>query len=241
MVEALQILRKDQCEQVARTMDELRPLWIERPGALFTLGVGAYLDAPHPWNVEKSGLLVDSRRDYVERAERLNPVLLAHFGWLYELIQASISDVLHADVALCPGKALPGFHIFSSHPVYGSTRGHRAHVDRPYAALDWSGFSTVDFRSALSFTLAVELPTAGSQLRVWDLDLFDAAQWPPEVVKERIDGAQSRLHEYEPGRLLLHSGHVLHRIEPWRYVEGERRVTLQGHGLRCDGGWKLYW
>jgi hypothetical protein len=241
MVEALQVLTREQCERIARTVDDLRPWWIERGGALSTLGVGAYLDAPHPWNVKKSGLRVDSRRDYIERAERLNPVLLSHFGWLYERIQASISDVLHASVALCPGKALPGFHIFSSHPVYESPRGHHAHVDRPYAGLDWGTYSTVDFRSALSFTLAIELPTAGSQLRVWDIDLFDAPEWAPEIVKERVGRAQSQLHAYEPGRLLFHSGHLLHRIEPWPYVEGERRVTLQGHGLCCDGGWKLYW
>lgn len=236
----LEVLTPEQCAQVTHTVDDLQSLWIQRSGALSTLGVGAYLDSPHPWNLRHSGITVDVQRGYFERAQHLNPVLISRFDWLYEIVKTALAKLLNKPVALSAGKALPGFHIFHSDPIYESSRGH-AHVDRPYAGLDWSDFKEVDFRSSISFTLPISLPTAGGCLRFWELDLFEAGIWPAEIVEERLREALSWVHRYTPGRLLLHSGHALHRIEPWPYVQGERRLTLQGHGLYCDGVWQIYW
>ena len=57
--------------------------------------------------------------------------------------------------------------------------------------------------------------------------------------------AQSRtrtFHPYTPGVLMLHSGHTLHQIAAvdQAYPDDER-ITLQGHGLYCDGAWTIYW
>jgi hypothetical protein len=201
------------------------------------------MDAPHPWNVGQRGYPSDALRDYVERAARINPVLEERLGWLHEMVTAALASIVPGGepVALCRTKALPGFHIFYSDPMYQSKRSHHAHVDRPYAGVDWSDFEEVDTRRTLSFTLPIELPAGGGGLRIWDLDLSDATDWQPEVARDRLRAAGSRLHAYRVGRLLLHNGHSMHRIEPWEHVEGERRVTLQGHGIFADGAWRLYW
>jgi hypothetical protein len=57
--------------------------------------------------------------------------------------------------------------------------------------------------------------------------------------------AQSRtrtFHPYTPGVLMLHSGHTLHQIAAVDQVyPDDERITLQGHGLYCDGAWTIYW
>ena len=46
---------------------------------------------------------------------------------------------------------------------------------------------------------------------------------------------------YTVGESCYHTGHVLHQIVPgYKLTPGDRRVTLQGHAVRCDGIWRLY-
>jgi hypothetical protein len=46
---------------------------------------------------------------------------------------------------------------------------------------------------------------------------------------------------YKVGQLFYHTGHVLHQIVPGYKLDVEdRRITLQGHGVKCDGVWQLY-
>ena len=46
---------------------------------------------------------------------------------------------------------------------------------------------------------------------------------------------------YTVGKLFYHTGHVLHQIIPgYKLQEGDRRITLQGHGIKCDGKWIIY-
>ena len=46
---------------------------------------------------------------------------------------------------------------------------------------------------------------------------------------------------YTIGKLMYHTGHVLHQIIPgYKLQDGDRRMTLQGHGIKCDGIWRLY-
>ena len=49
-------------------------------------------------------------------------------------------------------------------------------------------------------------------------------------------------HPYTPGVLMLHSGHTLHQIAAVdKAYPDDERITLQAHGLHCDGGWTIYW
>ena len=46
---------------------------------------------------------------------------------------------------------------------------------------------------------------------------------------------------YTVGKLFYHVGHILHQIIPgYNLQPGDRRITLQGHGIKCDGIWKIY-
>ena len=46
---------------------------------------------------------------------------------------------------------------------------------------------------------------------------------------------------YKIGQMFYHTGHVLHQIVPgYKLDVWDRRITLQGHGVKCDGVWKLY-
>ena len=46
---------------------------------------------------------------------------------------------------------------------------------------------------------------------------------------------------YTVGKLFYHVGHILHQIIPgYKLQPGDRRITLQGHGIKCDGIWKIY-
>ena len=49
-------------------------------------------------------------------------------------------------------------------------------------------------------------------------------------------------HAYRLGELVLHSGDLLHQAAPGvALAPSDERFTLQGHALRRDGTWELYW
>ena len=66
---------------------------------------------------------------------------------------------------------------------------------------------------------------------------------PAEDLVSYFDGFTRTLHPYEPGKLVLHSGHSIHQIAPSHYAErSDARITLQCHAIRAaDGVWKVYW
>ena len=46
---------------------------------------------------------------------------------------------------------------------------------------------------------------------------------------------------YTVGKLFYHTQHILHQIIPgYKPSNVDRRITLQGHGIKCDGIWRLY-
>ena len=53
----------------------------------------------------------------------------------------------------------------------------------------------------------------------------------------------SRHHElYTEGEMIYFIGHLLHQMMPGVNVQPtDRRITVQGHGQKCDGVWRLYW
>jgi len=83
-------------------------------------------------------------------------------------------------------------------------------------------------------------------LNTWDLSFEEqAAQLQASKFAPVEEIAQSRtrtFHPYTPGVLMLHSGHTLHQIAAVDQVyPDDERITLQGHGLYCDGAWTIYW
>lgn len=56
-----------------------------------------------------------------------------------------------------------------------------------------------------------------------------------------IYDSKPKVVEYKVGRLFYHTGHVLHQIIPgFDLKPDDRRITLQGHGIKCDGVWQIY-
>ena len=48
-------------------------------------------------------------------------------------------------------------------------------------------------------------------------------------------------YTYELGKLYIHEGLNWHMIAPSNIKNNEYRITLQGHGINCNGIWYIYW
>ena len=48
--------------------------------------------------------------------------------------------------------------------------------------------------------------------------------------------------EYIEKNLVYFTGHIVHQIAPARYkcMPDDNRITLQGHAIKCDGVWRMY-
>ena len=209
-----------------------RSLWTNRfPGLPFyTLGVAGYLDAG------------PGRTGYRERAEALNPVLDADFGWLYDRLLATLREELRAPVGFAPDAARPGFHIFLAHEAFRRPLG-RIHFDLQHLDIPWECPEAMDASRPFSFTLPIALPRAGAGLEFWNIGRpeFDAKS---ATEKARIpDDHPPEQIRYRLGELVCHSGLLLHRLAPatGELFPDDRRVTLQGHALPAGGRYRAYW
>lgn len=234
-IESLQsypLLTADECAQVAATVHALRPHWIQRnPAApVFTLGVASYIDAAK-----------DAGGSYHEPAYDRNAVLAANFSWLYRRLLDWLTSHLGERVVFRPSCALPGFHVYLWSPVLDQWEAS-VHQDLQYEFLDWDPSEAPDFRQPLSFTLAIALPQHGGGLNVWDVSHEELEGLSPDERHRKIHLARMQYHPYQVGHLAIHSGHKVHQIaRTKKEQEGDQRITLQGHGIRCTGGWQLYW
>ncbi|MFF4360255.1 hypothetical protein [Streptomyces sp. NPDC001604] len=108
------------------------------------------------------------------------------------------------------------------------------HFDQQHRALR-RPFPVASTEPAISFTLPVALPRRGDALEVRELTRkemlrMDRLGW----ILDRIDRTRpARRYEYQVGRMAVQLTPVLHRIAaiPERHP-GDRRNTLQGHGIR---------
>lgn len=229
-----QILTPEQCDDIYSTINSLKDLWIRRgesPKYFFTLGTASYLDFLN---------LPGFAGDYYARAREFNPILKKHFGWLYEVIQKYLERTLLNPVMYKKDASLPGFHIWQESNIITKSNA-TTHFDLQYLNLKWDedkiGLNTI------SFTLPIKLPKSGGGLNVWDFNYIDSYQQAIALDVEIIKRFKTQtFHPYKVGEIVVHSGHTLHQIAPTPFVySGDERITLQGHGLFCDGEWLLYW
>lgn len=236
-VEQRQVLTPGECERAVAAVRELREHWIDRSrgaGRFFTLGVNAYMD------------LATRQLDYHARAPELNVLLREHLGWLLEAVAGALERELGEPVTYEHPFALPGCHVFVGEGV--PTRPTSSvHFDLQYVHLPWHRVGQPDMTRPVSYTLPLELPSGGSGLNVWDLT-HDEMQRAVErgyatTVAEMQRFKQMSYVPYDLGALYVHDGHLLHQIAPApAAAPDDARITLQGHGMRCDdGAWRLYW
>jgi hypothetical protein len=236
------VLTEAQCEDVRTTLWGLRDRWIRRDlsANFYTLGVAAYLDVVYS---------NDSSKDYYSRLADTNALLMDHFGSLLYRVRDILSDVLNEQVDFAKGLAIPGFHIFLGDAI-GRAGEAAPHYDRQYIRLEWPGGYKI-LRLPLSFTLPVRLPRMGSGLLTWPENALsdwssDTNPSPNEtatVLRPVYTEADHTLYyPYKPGLLLLQRGLTLHRIAAPESVEADdERISLQGHAIKCEGRWLLYW
>jgi hypothetical protein len=214
-----------------------------------TLGAAAYLDCPGSGTPDRF-IGKTSWQTYLELARRNNILMLKTFDDLYEELLSHLSGVIEAEgkpVKFSKNKALPGFHIYKPHPAYAIQATHVPHFDLPYLGLDWNketkeSSQDLQEHNQCSFTLTLQLPACGGGLRLWPVKRKEAMAMEKTTLRDRLSKANSKLHDYSVGSLLIHSGQELHQIAPWHAASGDlARITLQGHGIELEDSWIIYW
>ena len=155
---------------------------------------------------------LDGKTDaYYNNLERENEMMVREFARLYTNVGEILNSLFNEDVFMTTQLRVPGFHIFPSNKKFLKIAGN-FHQDYPHSTL---GLEDAD---TYSFTMALQLPKSGGGL-------------------DYIDEFHQRQHlAYKEKDLIVHNGDIIHRIAGMKkYVEGEFRITLQGHVVRKDG------
>ena len=220
----------ERCAEWSQRVLALREHWHQRHwcAPFFTLGAAAYLDGPEP------GL-------YEDRRKNGNPLLRKHFDDLLEVVRERLEQALSAPCAFAERFALPGFHIYLGSPVFADSG--RIHWDNQFRHLDWSPWQEVDREHPLSFTIALRLPRCGGGLKSWQVPGSACAGRPAAEIRALLAAAPSTTQTYALGGGMLHDGLDIHQavLMDEDADSEDARITLQGHGMRCDGTWILYW
>jgi hypothetical protein len=242
LIERAHVIDPETCAAICATVCALREHWVRRDAAaLYTLGAALYLDAPRAETLEQFGRSGPPAGQYAAFMARCNPLLKTHFTPLYEALARSLGVLLDAEVRHAADRALPGFHIYEHAETYAAQKSHVPHFDRQYECIDWPASAAIDFATAISVTLPLQLPHPGGGLRVWDLSLQQVQAVASDEARALARHARSHRQTYVAGELVVHRGHLLHQVAPWRSTPGEARMTLQAHGLYYDEAWQLYW
>lgn len=227
---AVDVLTAQEARDVRDKIHALRPYWSHQGAmnAFWLLGTSAYIEGQRQGGIA-----------YTFAAKRTNPFMEAAFGELYARVRAALEQALGEPVRYSARHALPGFHIFLADPAF-ELPVCKIHVDQPYNHVDWPSWELVDKTRTLSFTLSIALPSSGAGLRIWEQISPEDALTGPSLEDQTRD-LPPTFHRYQVGRMVLHDGHSVHQIAPFR-TDGpdEERTTLQGHAVGTPTGWIAY-
>lgn len=160
----------------------------------------------------------EDKTSYEYKQKTFNSSMVHCFGDLYSEVQAVLENHLKVPCHFDPLLCVPGFHIFFSHPAFVTTGGVW-HMDMGHIQL---GLPEND---PISFTATVELPTDGGGLQY----------------KFSSNGEEHYL-PYEVGGMVMHDGCMMHKIAPLKaFHEDDERITMQGHGVKVNGEYVLFW
>lgn len=225
------LLGVDDCRETVATILGLQERWLPRhhEAPFYSLGAISYMDA-------QGG--TEARLGYEALAARENPMLAQAFGPLMRRVADSVAERLGQPVELTARQALPGFHIFLSHPGF-QQQVAPIHTDRQYELLDWEG---AEPQGVFSVTLPIEIPRHGAWMNVWGVHARDWGLVFEEGWQQRLQQAPKHHVAYTAGHLVFHTGQFVHRIAPSRQLgPDDRRITLQAHAVLLNGVWQLYW
>ena len=258
----LEVLDKDAIDNTIERVDLLKDWWIprgiycgeggftaseENPVDFYTLGVATYIDG------------ITDIQYYYDYIKSQNPVFKDYFSWLYDLVIYNLwSEIGECQVA--DFLAYPGFHIFGTKPNEPPKMATKMYMEQPSATIHvdlqheqheflWSHFKEVDLENTLSFTLPIQVPTNGGGLNTWEEESMKQYEIDNKYTKHMKeldyskwgDYGEPTVVPYEAGKMFWFIGKLVHQIAPAYNADfNDRRLSLQGHGVKCDGVWQLY-
>jgi hypothetical protein len=205
---------------------------------------------------------------YYDKLKRItNPILMQRFSSLYKKICQQVEKELNEKCLINEDAdlAFPGFNIFTPYEDCEKIDSP-PHIDLQWTYhLDnlKQIFSDVSEDRFLTFTLAIKLPKSGGGLYIWDAEdekisnyisakryykntmmkcknIFKDQQ---KVTKEFFEKETNpKFINYKEGYMTLFDNLLLHQVAPFNlpYENNEERITLQGHGIKCDNIWRLF-
>jgi hypothetical protein len=168
---------------------------------------------------------------YAECARADNRPLYQHFRWVYERLAGFFEQRYRRPVVFAEDLAVPGFHLFE-YSQAGDHDGGAWHFDLLADQVPFLADHRDEVEAVLNFTLPVEVPSGGT-----GMDLFDDEPGPG-----RPGGGVGVSTPYVAGVLVFNEREYWHRIGGSTCRrDGERRITLQGHGVQFRGRVILFW
>jgi hypothetical protein len=236
-ISGTKLLSEIECASIARRLVGREDKWENRSpidGFFMSYGTLSYLDAKKDLNIdpEYDKFRGNSELNYKDKSTYFNELLMLDFYWLYDKIWYYYQEKFNKQVVF--QKALPGFHIFQNPEQINCEQARKhatIHLDKPHLLHEWPG----PVISASSFTIAIELPKCTAGLNIWrDDSIFKNINtvFYYKMSKEdqiNID-ANVEYYPYKLGYIYEQSGLLRHQITiNGDVLEGERRVTMQGH------------
>jgi hypothetical protein len=254
-------LTKEEVEKVSGLVDLFHEYWVHRGFYCPETGFAVNVDTPIDFYTIGGVTYIDGLAGldgYYNYSKAVNPTLKEYFGWLYDIV----FDKLEKEIGPCElidELAHPGFHIFGHQPGRHTYSHTIQYVTRPLATIHydlqqnkhlkiWEQFKECDLENCLSFTLCIEIPTSGGGLNTWyepSLKQYEPRN-PYTLEVRNMDyedlGSPTAVVQYQQGKMFYFIGKLLHQMAPaaQSLSSKERRITLQGHGVKCDGVWKIY-
>lgn len=159
---------------------------------------------------------------------------------MYERLIKRLTDIFQMPVCFADEYALPGFHIFLAHKAFKMAIA-TPHFDIQFKLLKWN-YKNVDAEHPISFTCPVALPQSKAGMLFWPITYDEYEKLSPDNIEKLRTSRGIKFFGYHLGKLALHRGLLLHQIAPAKRIHpGDERITLQGHGIVCDGIMRLYW
>jgi hypothetical protein len=215
-VKRIQVLSSQECENALLQVLLLKSWWIKRHQQVpfYTLGLAAYLDDQYGSSYQRAYTSPE--------LVKYNQLLLRYFLSVYQKVITHLAELFDAPAFLNEQNlALPGFHIYEAHTAFAKPVA-KVHRDLQFCHLFAERESLAPSR-VFSFTLPIALP------EVSGLNFYNN------------DGELDGFEPYHTGEMVVHSGLKPHQAVLNSVAWCEPRITLQGHGLRRDDSWIVYW
>ena len=245
------LLTEDQCKLYSSKVSDCKDLFNTYADNKFSiLGAASYANNLEEYNLIKN---------------KINPVIKNNFLDLLDIVRSYIEQSINEPCYFNENLSYPGFHIFYADHKDSLLPLTSLHIDTPYQLhKDYllKEYNHVDFDFPLTFTLCLKLPKSGAGLYYWDKDNWDKqteeqsyefysdiyekyaslfkTNTPTREEYEKF--IEPKILSYEIGNIVLFKGNLLHQIAPFYspIYSDELRINMQGHGIKCDGEWLLY-